>query len=57
MTGRAYKWLLFIFWPLIACVLLFFCAMACVAAWCVIPFGEGIRENESWSIKFPWSKT
>lgn len=55
MTGRAYKWLFFIFWPVIACLLLIACAFVCVAAWVIIPFSEGVREDGKWSVKFPWS--
>lgn len=48
--------LLFIFWPLIACVLLFCMTVLMAFAWVVIPFGRPVVEGTEWKLKFPWSK-
>lgn len=52
----ALKWGLFILWPVIACLLMFCVALVCALAWIVIPLGKAHWEDNSWSLKFPWSK-
>ncbi len=53
---HALKWLLFLAWPVIACVFLFCAAVLCAAAWLLIPFGRPVIEGTEWKLKFPWSK-
>lgn len=48
--------MLFLAWPIITLLLLFFVAVVCIAAWLFIPFGVPTMENNSWTLKFPWSK-
>jgi hypothetical protein len=47
---------LFVFWPLIASMLLLGAALACAAAWFVIPFGKPTKEDGKWTLKFPWGE-
>jgi CHASE2 domain-containing sensor protein len=56
-TKHIFKWLLFVVWPLVACLLLVVCALMFVAAWFLIPFGKPVMENLTWTLKFPWGKS
>jgi hypothetical protein len=55
MIKHGLKWLLFLSFPLIACLLIFCVVVICVAAWIVIPIGKPVLEGTSWTLNFPWS--
>lgn len=57
LLGLAFKWGLFLFWPVIASLLLFSAAIVCACAWLAIPFGTTTWEDGGCSLKFPWSKS
>ena len=57
MTDRAIQVLLFVVWPIIACLLMFCIGLVCAAAWLPIPFGTPSKDKDNtWTLKFPWSK-
>ena len=55
--ARAGQVALFLFWPVIACLLMFAVAIICAAAWLLIPFGTPTNKDGSWSLRFPWDKS
>lgn len=57
VTERMMQVVLFLAWPIIACLVLFSAALLLAAAWIVIPLGTPTREGTSWTLKFPWSKS
>lgn len=57
MTNRGLQALLFVVWPVIACILIFCVAIVCACAWALIPFGVPTWKDNTWSLKFPWSKS
>lgn len=55
--ARVMQFGLFIFWPIIACLLMFAVAVMCAAAWLLIPFGTPTEKDGTWSLRFPWNKS
>ena len=55
MTDRAVQVILFLVWPVIACLLMFCVALICAAAWLLIPFSTPSKKDNVWTLKFPWS--
>lgn len=56
VANSALKWGLFLFWPVIAVLMLFCVGLMLALAWIVIPFGVPTTEGNSWTLKFPWSE-